>query len=244
MKVSTYTNIDFLKRYENELKARQLVGFKEILKLLGPLKGKRILDIGCGPGNLTKAMADKAATVIGVDKSEKWIDLCNKQYSRIKKLNFIRADAVHMPFLKNDSLDAVVMNMVILNVATLREVESIFKEVSRVLKRGGIFVFSDLHPACIMTPKVFPDRYQKYSSKFSYFKDGSEYIAGIMLNKMKNQKIEFYNRHWTLETYTFLLDKLGLCVFRLTETHYEKDAPRLLQRYQIPEYLFFGCKKI
>ena len=94
-----------------------------------------------------------------------------------------------------------------------------------------------------MTPKVFPDRYQKYSLKFSYFKDGSEYIAGIMLNEKKNQKIEFYNRHWTLETYTTLLDKLGFSVFRLTESHYGKDAPKLLQQYKIPEYLFFGCKK-
>ncbi len=40
-----------------------------LIKLLAPLKGERILDLGCGTGDLAKRLFEQGAQVIGVDKS-------------------------------------------------------------------------------------------------------------------------------------------------------------------------------
>ena len=241
MSVSTYTDDEFLKKYEERAEVHKLVPFKKIIELLGDIKGKHVLDLGCGTGDLTEELTEKGATMVGADKSAKWIDFCKKRYGKKKNLSFERADGVDLSKFKTASFDAVTMNMVLLNVDTLEEIGKIFKEVSRVLKLEGIFIFSDLNPILKMIPKT-ANRTQTNLPGFSYFKDGSQLTAKIELKD--GGFIEFVNRHWTLETLTKLLEEAGLCVTRLAEPTYEKDAPGVLKEFTIPEYILFVCKKM
>lgn len=240
MGVSTYIKKEFLRKYEKRVEAHMLVPFQKILGLLKPIKGKRILDIGSGSGELTFEIAKAGGKVVGVDKSKQWVLHC-KKYTHAN-LTFLHADAAKKLPFRTATFDAVVMNMVLLNVATLREVETVFKEVSRLLKPTGVFIFSDLHPICMMTPNVPPIRYQKYPKHFSYFRDGEEFTAGVRLGG--HEKIEFSDKHWTLETYTDLLQKHGLYIYKIAEPTYGKNAPALLRKFKIPEYILFGCKKL
>lgn len=51
----------------------------EILeKLLAPLQGRRILDIGCGKGNLLQALAERGASVAGLDPDEAMLEVARK----------------------------------------------------------------------------------------------------------------------------------------------------------------------
>lgn len=240
MKVSKYKNAVFLHKYEKKVEAHRFVPYQKILELASPIKSKKILDVGCGSGELDEVMAKRGGNVIGLDESEKWIAHCEQTYN-LPNLSFIHANAAERLPFKDRSFDVVVMNMVLLNVSTLSEVKAILNEIGRVIKKDGIFIFSDLHPICIMTPSVKPNRYQKYSAKFSYFKDGAEYTAGVFLNKDEN--MEFHNKHWTLETYSSLLAEAGFVIYKLSEPTYGRDAPRILQQYKIPEYLLICCKK-
>jgi ubiquinone/menaquinone biosynthesis C-methylase UbiE len=241
MSVSIYTDDEFLKKYEERAKIHKLVPFKKIIELLGEVKGKQILDLGCGTGDLTEELAEKGAIMIGADKSEKWIQLCKKRYGYKKNLTFDVADGIDLSKFKTASFDAVTMNMVLLNVDTLDEIGKIFKEVSRVLKPRGIFIFSDLSPILKMIPKT-ANRTQTNMPGFSYFKDGSQLKAKIELEK--GSYIEFTNRHWTLETLTRLIEESGLCITRISEPTYDKNAPGRLKEFTIPEYILFVCKKI
>lgn len=228
-------------QYKERAKIHELVPFRDIIALLAPLKGKKVLDAGCGIGNLSKIMISRGAKVVGVDASPKWIDYCQSTYKKTSNLEFHHTDIGSMKFLKNASFDAVVMNMVILNVYSLPHVKKVIKEIGRVLKPGGVFIFSDLHPLCMMGVQLPHIRYMIPNRGFSYFKDGADYATGI---KQRNYKIEFSNKHWTLETLTSILEKENLYIYRLLEPTYKKSDPKEFQNFKIPEYLLFACRKI
>src|SRR4030095_764203 len=66
---------------------------KKFLKLLHdlPLKGKKVLEIGCGPGgNLKEILTHSPKELVGVDISEKMIELSGELlngYAQLKKIN-------------------------------------------------------------------------------------------------------------------------------------------------------------
>ncbi len=235
MAIQTYQDEDYLKKYEERAKIHRLVPFQKIIELMDEVSEKNILDIGCGTGDLTDMLFNEGAKVTGIDISHKWINLCKDRYSgKIgQRLNFQTMSGSDLSF-SDDFFDIVVMNMVLLNIDTLEEVESFFRNISRVLKPGGVFIFSDLHPILIMTPRV-RNRYIHHAKDFSYFRDGCQYTAGI--EEPDGKTIEFIDRHWTLETYSKMLEQNGMCILTISEPTYGSDAPEELQRYNIPEYI-------
>ncbi len=240
MNTQEYKDADYLKKYEDKVETHKLVPFKKIIELAEVKEGMRILDIGSGSGDLTYEMSSLGASLIGLDSSKQWVDKCIKRYKTDQNLSFIQGNATNLPF-KDSSFELVIMNMVLLNVEKEQDVEKIINEISRVLKKGGRLIFSDLHPVCIMTTK-YKNRFQEYSKNFSYFKNGDRYTVGVKLDS-KN-KISFKNRHWTLEFYTKLLAKSGLYISRISEPTYDNKAPLKLRNYKIPEYILFLCNKL
>jgi len=61
-----------------------------VIELLAPQLGERILDVGCGTGQLTSQIAESGATVIGLDSSPAMIDEARRLYPQIE---FLLADA-------------------------------------------------------------------------------------------------------------------------------------------------------
>ena len=55
------------------------MGMREVFKRLGDLKGKRVLDIGCGRGRWSKEFAGRGAEVLGVDWSREAINRNRKK---------------------------------------------------------------------------------------------------------------------------------------------------------------------
>jgi trans-aconitate methyltransferase len=103
-----------------------------VLDLLKAQPGERILDVGCGPGQLTKKIADTGATVLGVDSSPEMIGQARQNYPALK---FGLQDVTRMTF--DAEFDAVFSN------ATLHWVEDASGaacSIARALKPGGRFV--------------------------------------------------------------------------------------------------------
>jgi len=76
-----------------------------LLDLLDPKPGERVLDVGCGTGHLTKQIADRGATVVGVDASSAMIDEARRNFP---ELTFQIADATRMRL--DEPFDAVFSN--------------------------------------------------------------------------------------------------------------------------------------
>jgi SAM-dependent methyltransferase len=97
--------------------------------------GKKVLDIGCGPGVFTARYARAGAEVIGVDFSEQMILVAKDQFPGTE---FRVADAEQLPFL-DDTFDVVVGVHVVHHLARPGVV---FEAIRRVTKPGGHFVFT------------------------------------------------------------------------------------------------------
>lgn len=105
---------------------------RELLSLLDPRPGERILDLGCGTGRLTKAIAEAGALVVGMDSSPSMVEAARAQYP---ELEFSRVDArdFSYPF----EFDAVFSNAVL---HWIHEAASVARCVAGSLKAGGRFV--------------------------------------------------------------------------------------------------------
>jgi len=104
----------------------------DLIELLAPQRGERILDLGCGTGQLTAAIAASGAEVVGLDLSPAMIERARKNYP---ELQFVRADATNFAFA--DPFDAVFSNAALHWMTRPAEVAA---SVWRALKPGGRFV--------------------------------------------------------------------------------------------------------
>jgi SAM-dependent methyltransferase len=111
------------------------------LRLLGDGAG-RLLDVGCGTGAQTVAFRDAGWKVTGVDTSE---DMLRR--ARDRGLDVLRADAAALPF-EDDSFDAVVS---LWTHTDVDDFAAALREVARVLREGGPFVYAGAHP-CFVGP--------------------------------------------------------------------------------------------
>jgi SAM-dependent methyltransferase len=102
-----------------------------VLEWLAAQPGERILDLGCGDGQLTQKIAAAGANVIGVDSSPSMVDA-----ARSRAVAAEIGDAESLPFA-DASFDAVFSNAAL---HWVRGQDAMMHEVHRVLKPGGRFV--------------------------------------------------------------------------------------------------------
>tara|TARA_A100001037_G_C15153907_1_gene641992 strand:+ start:1139 stop:1915 length:777 start_codon:yes stop_codon:yes gene_type:complete len=115
---------------------------KKILELLAPVKGEKILDLGVGPGFLTKEISefvDGESEIIGIDNSEFMLEIARKRCSDLSSVTFKKASATSLPF-PDSEFDAVVVSQVYEYVS---EIKGALSELFRVLKPGGRALIMD-----------------------------------------------------------------------------------------------------
>lgn len=130
---------------------RQVVRPK-VTKLLAPNDVDHILDIACGNGNYSAYLAEKGASVVAFDYSEKMIALARERQKRYESnIEFCVADATNKKSLmslgRERSFTKAVSNMAVMDITNI---EPLFKAVYTLLKDDGIFVFATQHP-CFVT---------------------------------------------------------------------------------------------
>ena len=94
-----------------------------------------ILDVGCGPGYVSAAAAERGANPIGLDFSGEMIGIAKRMFPQIE---FREGDAQNLPFA-DGSFDRVLANFALLHLAAP---ERACAEACRVLKPGGRFGFT------------------------------------------------------------------------------------------------------
>jgi SAM-dependent methyltransferase len=150
--------------------AREIDGFvwspegtrEEGLRLLGDIRGKRVLDVGCGAAQTTRWLAAEGARAVGMDLSLEQLRLAGPG------VPLVRGDAERLPFA-DGAFDVACSAYGALPFVA--DSAAVMREVARVLRPGGLWVFSVTHPF----RWCFPDSDTALTVTTSYF-DRTPYV--------------------------------------------------------------------
>ncbi len=119
------------------------------LGILGDVRGRSVLDIGCGEGGYARELARRGATVVGIDGSERLIEVARQRAAAANiHVAFVCANAKHMANIGSDAFDVVLAAMSLMDV---EDYSGAIAEAYRVLRHGGDLLMSITHP-CFTAP--------------------------------------------------------------------------------------------
>jgi len=108
----------------------------------------RVLDYGCGTGNNSVFFLENGYDVFGADVNENVLKLIKKNLEfrhlnpkLIKKFSIIPPDSTKLPF-KDNFFDFILCNQVFCYLASEEQIKKVCKDLSRVLRPGGIVFFT------------------------------------------------------------------------------------------------------
>ncbi len=237
---------------------REYMNTPGLLQLLGDISGQRVLDLGCGEGYNTRLIASLGAgSVVGVDVSDKMVKLAQEKEDEDKLgITYMVMNGSDMQLFEDGSFDVVAAFMVIMDV---EDYESLFREVGRVLKKDGRFIFSITHPCFELKDQeggqvggwIYPEgeRHQDKALYFSvdkYFDSGKPEKVPWNMERI-DTPFETVSYHRTLTEYTHALTEAEMVISRLlepkpTEEGLEKH-PWMKTCLRVPHSIIFEAIK-
>jgi len=183
------------------------------LSFLRNIKGKKILDLGCGSGIYTKILKRRGAIVRGIDISPKMIELAKKN---VKGVEFRVGTVYKLPY-KSGTFDIVLASLVVHYFSNLNKA---FKEIRRVLKKNGIFIFSSDNPIINITHRM-KGKPRKYRIFGNYFKEGKIY------RRWPRFKLRMPYQQITFQTWIKTIVKNGFIIEDYIDTKPLKKAEKI-----------------
>jgi SAM-dependent methyltransferase len=114
------------------------------LRLIGDVRQKRVLELGCGAGENAVALSKQGAHTIAIDRSHAQLALGrNLAEAQEVRVEWHESDAADLAFLRADSIDLAFSAGML---AEVEDVDRVFRQVHRVLRPGCAFVFAYEHP--------------------------------------------------------------------------------------------------
>ena len=150
--VSHYASLDYLTPCERHLFDTYLT------------PGMAILDMGVGGARTTPYLSRKASRYVGIDYSEEMVRLCRDKFPRTE---FLVADASDLSAFSDGSFDAIIFSFNGLDYLFPEEQRwKCLQECWRVLRAGGVFVFSSHNPrAVLVRPAWDRERLRAFAGK-------------------------------------------------------------------------------
>lgn len=166
-----------------------------LVELLAPKEGKKILDLGCGTGDLANTLYKHGVDIVGVDKSENMVKQAISKYPHIQ---FMVQDATNLAY--HSEFDAVFSN------ATLHWVRPPIQALYGIyqsLKQGGRFV-------------------AEFGGKGNIQTISSEIIQQIKESGLEFKQEKFYWFFPSIAEYSNLMEEVG---FRVTfAQHFDRPT--------------------
>lgn len=178
------TNADLYNRSADDWKRTEPILLSDftarpfLLSRCEPVHGLRVLDLGCGEGYFARQLKQRgAADVVGLDSSENMIDgALAAEKAEPLEIRYRVSDAGELSEFHDEEFDLVVA-VFLFNYVDREKMTSIMKEVLRVLRRGGRFIFSVPHPFFAYLHEEQPPFYFQRNDA-GYFSGRNELFEG------------------------------------------------------------------
>jgi 2-polyprenyl-3-methyl-5-hydroxy-6-metoxy-1,4-benzoquinol methylase len=190
-----------------------------VLDLVGDIQGMAVCDLACGQGFVTRELARGGARAVGVDISERLLEMA-RRYEDEEPLGvrYLNDDAQTAASLPDASFDGVTCVMALMPIP---DIAATFRTVHRLLKPGGWFVFAITHP-CFQTSRsrwTTLDDGSPAREVSAYFAEGfwqSDNPSGV--------RGQVGEHHRTLGAYLNTLLAAGLALERIAEPQATGEA--------------------
>ncbi len=219
-----------------------------VMELCEPLAGKKILDLGCGEGFCSRQFMDRgAASVLGIDISEKMITQANAQ-EEVQQLGieYRCGDATQVDDLGGEQYDLVAC-VFLFNYLNNEQSIKVMTSIHRLLKPSGQFVFTIPHPLyAFLRANEFPFYFDAKDK--GYFSGRDHTFMGEIWRR-DGVPLQVQSVHKTLEDYFNALKIAGfdrmpfIKELRVEGKHLEVDKDFFEPIYDMPLHIAFSLTK-
>ena len=230
----------FLKEREDESAPFNLQVKPVVLKFIGDVKKKSVLDLGCGMGHFARELAELGAKYIfGVDNSSKEIEYANKN-NKLTNIEYSVLNAENIATLKK-KFDVVVSNIV---VDYIEDFDALLKSIHDSLNKNGVFVFSQVHP--LSTAPIKKRKWLQDEDCSSIYQLTDYCAEGKREMNYFNGSVTMYHR--TISTIFNLIIKNKFEIIEVAEPVPSKDElnafPERMKNLHKPSFLVLKLRKI
>lgn len=243
---NVYDNNDFFKEYKSmrdrKINANELIEIPIMKKMFPDVKGKDVLDLGCGVGEMSRYCAKNGA------KSVLGLDISNNMIGEARQNN--DCPNVQFEVLGMEELDKIdkKFDVIFSSLAFhyIEDFEKLMKDISNLLNDGGILLFSQENP--LVTASILEEGVSKYIEK-----NGKRIFALSDYNLIGERRIDWningvIKYHRNFSTVVNSIINAGMNIIEMQESYASEEAIKLVEKYKYqkdrPYFLFVKARKI